>query len=405
MLDGSHHDQIWALKDQSNGQPLLGCGACLDRQVCGGLHTLNGGADAISCMSMCRCEDQARCDYVCPNAPRRYRLRLTEVSGWELDNIPLASEVPLPDLPDAVALIEGNVVGPRPIRDFDYVAFPLSLGFRHRGAQVRAKKSRELQQSFGAAPSQGWIASGVERDSFVERMWRLPQPKQAFEALKQAGVVFATSPNYSTYADSPRHDNLHAMKRIAWTWFHMVEAGIPTALHINGRTDHDFKRWANFAARQKNLKAVAFEFLTGAEPVEDGRRYVARLIDFVKTSGRSDLLLVIRGGPQWADELRSHFSQVILLDAGPYFKTVKRQRLEVNQHGKLSYIRHTTKTPSEMRALLRHNVNSKMAIYAAKRSPALQGELDLFVDLTPSKTLSPLQVEADHKASQLDLFP
>ena len=267
MLDGSYQDQVWAIKDQGNGQPLLGCGTCLDRQVCGSLHTFNGGADAISCMSMCRCVDAARCDYVCPNSPKRYIQRLSEVAGWELDNIPLAPDVPLPELPDAAALVEGNVVGQRPIRDFEHIAFPLSLGFRHRGAQSRAKTSRELQQSFGVAPSRGWIASGVERDSFVERMWRLAQPQQAFEALKRAGVVFATSPNYSTYVDSPRHDNLHAMKRIAWTWFHMVEAGIPTALHINGRTDHDFRRWAHFAARQKNLKAVAFEFLTGAEPL------------------------------------------------------------------------------------------------------------------------------------------
>lgn len=401
MLDAHHHGQVWAIKDQSTGQPLLGCGECLDRSVCGGLHVANGGADAITCLSMCRCEDKDTCDYVCPKATSRYVRRLDEVGGFEFDDIPLAPSVELPALPDVAPLLEGNVTGRRPLRDLAFVGVPLSMALVRRGMRSRAKTASEMQKCFGAVPGRGWIASGVERDSRVERMWRLAEPKQVYQAMKRAGVIFATSPNYSTYADSPRHDNLHALKRIAWNWYHMVEAGIPTALHLNGRTDHDFARWAEFAKRQTNLKAVAFEFLTGAEPLEDGARYVRRLINFTRTSGRTDLILVLRGGPSWVSELRPHFAGVMMLDSGPYIKTVKRQRLIMDSSGRVKYQSQHTTSAAEMRDLLRHNLEHKLAHHRGALLPTPQGELNFQLHREDS---SPAHGETDHEPPQIDLF-
>jgi hypothetical protein len=59
----------------------------------------------------------------------------------------------------------------------------------------------------------------------------------------------ATTPNYSLFVDRPRWDDLHAMKRIAIVHGEFLEAGMPGALHVNGRTDRDFERWRNSSSR------------------------------------------------------------------------------------------------------------------------------------------------------------
>lgn len=364
MLLASDHPQIWAIQDQSTGQRMLGCGECLDKNLCGGLQVAGGGANAVDCLGLCRCENQAKCDVVCPKATQRYVRRLNEVHGFDLGTVPQVKELKMPVLPSVALLVEGNIIGDRPLRDYDYAAIPLSMAIVDAGKNARAKRSHELKTSFGLAPKRGWIATGVEKDAYVERMWRLNSPRKVYGQMVDSGVVFATTPNFSTMADVPRHDNLHAMKRIAWTWHHMMAAGLQTALHINGRTDHDFVRWAEFARRQPALRAVAFEFLTGAEPKEQGQRYVQRLKLFARESGRSDLLLVLRGGNAWHPDLDGHFASFLQIDSGPYFKTVKRQRCYVSVSGKPVFRPSSTANQSETRALFRHNATAHLARHA-----------------------------------------
>ena len=376
MLPASDHAQLWALKDQSTGQPMLGCGACLDRKLCGGLQVTPGGAAAMDCMTLCRCSAPEKCDVVCTASPKRFLRRIWEVDGLDFSVIPIARPHRLPKLPDFVMLVEGDAVKDGVARMPHHVAVPLSMALAEAGKLTRAKTRTELQKTFGIVPRDGWILTGVERDSYIERMWRLPSPRKVYEGMRKAGAVFATTPNFSTIADVPRHDNLHAMMRIAWTWFEMIEAGLPTALHINGRTDYDFVRWAGFAKRQTNLKAVAFEFLTGAEPKSDGQRYVERLKLFVKESGRGDLVLVLRGGQQWLPELRPYFAQTLVIDSGAYFKTVYRQRMDIGSNGRAQYRSHKTKNTSEMRALFHHNLRAKLELHAGgARAGHLQPEL------------------------------
>ncbi len=401
MLPASDNAQLWALKDQSTGQPMLGCGSCLDRKMCGGLQVTPGGAAAMDCMSVCRCTDPDKCDVVCTAAPKRFLRRVREVDGFDFSVIPIARQHRLPKLPSLVMLVEGDAVKDGVSRVPHHVAVPLSMAVAESGKFTRAKTRMELQNTFGIVPGDGWILTGVEKDSHVERMWRLPSPRKVYEGMRKAGVVFATTPNYSTIADVPRHDNLHAMKRIAWSWFEMVEAGLPTALHINGRTDFDFVRWADFAKRQKNLKAVAFEFLTGAEPKADGQRYVERLKLFVKESGRDDLLLVLRGGLQWLPELRPHFAQTLVIDSGAYFKTVHRQRMVIASGGRAKYQSHKTKNPSEVRALFRHNLRSKLDLHAGV---AQVGQVQPELGFEAEAVVKPAPLPAEVDSTQMS-FP
>lgn len=399
MFDSPRDGQLWAAKDCGGGQALLGCGNCMDREICGGLHIANQSGSAVDCMVMC-CGNKGDCDLVCPNSPQRYMARLAEVDGLDLNTIPVAPDCPLPELPSLIPLVQGNIAGPRPFRDMPaMVAVPLSMALTGAGQMSRAKNAKEMQRSFGATPPRGWVVSGVEKDSRIERVWRICDPAKLYQSLKKARVVFATTPNYSAYINAPRHDNLHSMKRIALTWYEMALAGLPAALHINGRTDQDFRRWGQFARKQVNLRAVAFEFLTGAEPLQDGQRYVARLQLFVQEAGRKNLVLVLRGGHQWLPELRQHFADIVTIDSGAYFKTVKRQRLVFMANGRPTYVPQRTTSDAEVRALYAQNLVAKTAVYAGMLTPSPQRELDL-----GGSASSPLKNQADYEAPQLDLF-
>src|SRR3546814_12817682 len=54
------------------------------------------------------------------------------------------------------------------------------------------------------------------------------------------------------------------MKRILMATVEMMQAGLPTALHANARTDRDFERWGALIAARPEIQYLAFEFATGA---------------------------------------------------------------------------------------------------------------------------------------------
>jgi hypothetical protein len=227
----------------------------------------------------------------------------------------------------------------------------------------------------------------------------LPDISRIAHQLVHAGAVFATSPDFSTILDSPRHDNLHAMKRIAWVWYHMTQGGLCTALHVNGRTDHDFVRWAEFIRQQPAVKAIAFEFLTGTATKQSAELSCKRLAVLASTVGR-DLTLVVRGNADAARSLRASFKQVVFIDSTAYMRSMKRRRAYLNESGKVAYVPIRTSTVREARALLRHNIHTLRLAAASPPSPAEpdpQGRLDFNV--------LPTQEHADHETPQLTLFP
>lgn len=387
-------------KDVGPGQPLLGCGTCVDRPICGGLHLCNTGSLLVSCMSYCTCEDTSQCDIVCPRKPAEYVKRHREVDGWDLTNIPIARTVELPHLPDWIALLQGNLLTDgRALALDDCMALPLTYALRGRGHATRARTRQELAQSYGVRPRRGWVLSGVQEDPAVERIWPLPDISRIARQLVHAGAIFATAPDFSTIIDSPRHDNLHAMKRIAWVWYHMTQGGLCTALHLNGRTDHDFVRWAEFIRLQPAVKAVAFEFLTGTATKQSANQYCKRLADLAASVGR-DLTLVVRGNAEAAQSLRAAFNQVVFIDSTAYMRSTKRRRAYLNGNGNLSYTPVRTTTRREARALLRHNIQTLRTAATEPRLPTVpdpQAQLDF--DALPADQ------NADHESSQLTLFP
>ncbi len=398
MLRKDAHRVVATLKDISGHQPLLGCGNCADRQVCGGLHLKDIGALLVDCMSHCTCEDPASCDLVCPTNVQNFKRRFHEVDSWDLNNIPTTRDVPMPALPSWMPLYQRNLSGRRPIADEGVVALPFTLALRGTGPATHARTADELTRSYGVHPSGGWVLSGTQEDPDVERIWSLPDVSRIARQLVRSGAIFATTPNFSLINDSPRHDNLHAMKRIAWVWHHMTQGGLCTALHINGRTDHDFERWAEFVRARPQVKAVAFEFLTGSATKASAELYVQRLALFSKACDRK-LPIVIRGQASLTEQLLEHFSQVIKLDSTPCMRTMKRRKAVLRSSGALGHVACHTTTPRELRTMLEHNIRIHRARAEALLKPQIassQGTLDL--------RIAPAKQDTDDKAGQMSLF-
>lgn len=397
MLRDDAHRYVSTLKDISAAQPLLGCGNCADRNICGELHLRDTGALLLSCMEHCTCADAENCPFVCPRSTVNFFKRHDEVDGWDLDNIPPVRDLTLPRLPEWVPLFQGNLTGRRPWSGEPLIALPLTLALTGTGQTVRGRTSAELVRRYGARPSQGWVLSGTEDDPAVERIWQIPDLSRVARQLAHAGAVLATTPNFSLVVDSPRYDNLHAMKRIAWAWYRMTQGGLCTALHLNGRTDHDFARWAAFVKKRPQVKAVAFEFLTGSATKESADLYVERLCRFASDCGRR-LPLIMRGHAALSDKLAGAFERIVLLDSSPYMRATKRRKAFVKSNGVLGHALSRTTSPKETRALLLHNLQVHRArALAPRRHAAAQGELDF--------RFAPPEVQADNEPCQRTLFP
>jgi hypothetical protein len=181
--------------------------------------------------------------------------------------------------------------------------------------------------AFGIRPDTITLLTGTDRDPPLERWWGLGETarRSIIRALKSAGVELSTTPNYSLFIDRPRWDDLHARKRIAITHQEFLSEGLPAALHPNGRTEADFRRWAEYVGVREEITHLAYEFTTGTGWAGRREQHAAWLADLATSVGRP-LHLVLRGGLDVLPTLRSAFPSVTLLDTSTFMKTMMRQR-------------------------------------------------------------------------------
>lgn len=335
---------------------ILGCGKCVERPLCGGLQ-IHGLGPALSCLDHCDCSDPAACDLVCPRNPLSYTRRVAEVNGFDLANIEKRPSLPFPDLPQFIPVMYRSLRLDRPM-NLDLVAIPFSEMYRRKGKGKLAEPytRQELETKFRLRPDTRIVLSGVELDCHVEQWCGSVGRRDVVRGLRDVGVICATTPNFSLMADVPRHDNLHAIKRIGLIWSQLHDAGVPTALHVNGRTDHDFLRFREFLQVHDEIEAVAFEFTTGAANKERGRYYADLLIRLAGEIGRP-LTLVLRGGLVWASLLSRHFGNVVLLDTDAFNKTVYRFRGTLTPEGRLRWQKSPTPSGAPLDELLAKNLD------------------------------------------------
>jgi hypothetical protein len=205
-----------------------------------------------------------------------------------------------------------------------YIALRLADLIDFERGRARYRSRDHLCDAFKIDPTCGLILTGVDHDPVIERIWHLEARRPAiFRALSGLGIDCATTPNFSMILDVPRTDNLHSMKRIGILHNEMCEAGLPSALHVNGRTERDFERWGEFLEARPYINAVAYEFITGSGLSSRLPMHVHWLNKMIKGLSRQ-ITLIARGNPKCLDLLPTD-CVTVYIETTSFVKTVKRQ--------------------------------------------------------------------------------
>lgn len=329
----------------------LGCRGCPDFEHCGGLHI---DAGIFDCADLCSCADRSKCDMVCRSKPHAFFERVIEVDGFDLATIRRVAGLALTPLPDLVPLIDHKYSRTKTLGEM-VVAVPLYALFHMGSGEPLVRTRAELATRFLVPDDATVIASGVGRDVKVEAWWAFADRNRTMQTLRDLGIALVTVPNFSLFTNVPRPDNLHGIKRIGLSWAELMENGIPAALHLNARTDHDYARWTRFIAERAEVTCVAFEFGTGAGYRGKIEWHVEHLCALSLAVGRP-LTLVLRGGVQMLPRLRQHFDQVILIETDAFSRTLKRRRATITETGRLRWMRVRTPKGAPIDDLLLQNI-------------------------------------------------
>jgi hypothetical protein len=345
----SNTQALW--DDAETASASLGCSTCVDRGTCGGAHK---DSSFFDCNDYCRCADKQSCDLVCRGNPATFVARVREIRGFDLATAPRAPEVSVDPLPSMVPLIDHNSARQGRL-NFPIIAVPLYALIDLSNGLLKVKDREALASQFGIGSEARIVVSGVGRDRKIERYWELPNRAELLAQLQSLGIALITPPNFSVLTDVPRTDNLHAMKRILLAWVEMAEAGLPTALHVNARTERDYQRWADLIAARPEIQSIAIEFATGAGRGSRIAWHVARLRQLAADVNRP-LRLIVRGGTRALEPLRQSFDAVTVIDTDAFHKTLRRKQAYFTESGELRWRGHPTATGEPLDGLLQQNV-------------------------------------------------
>jgi hypothetical protein len=214
-----------------------------------------------------------------------------------------------------------------------------------------------LRTEFHLRPKTNIILTGTDQDPPLERWWQygMEGRRAAIAALRDLGVNMVAVPNYSLFADAPRWDDLHAMKRIALVHAEFLEGGVPAALHVNSRSDRDADRWRSFVRERGEITHLAYEFATGAGRAERRNIHAEWLARIADAAGRP-LVLIVRGGVEVLPVLTSAFAHVVWIETSAFMKTMKRQLAVLSGSGRLSWSPILTPANEPLDDLFEHNL-------------------------------------------------
>ncbi len=375
MLNRSHRDTLQSKTsrkgrkkwhDERQNVPSIGCSICPEYGACGGLKV---SKPLFWCLDYC-CREPKTCDVVCRNNPS-FVDHVREIGGFDLSNVPRASIVPRSALArTAPLLFHGN--SRNAALKTPFVALPFARMFDRRTGRPRFSSRADLCGAFKIDPLSSIILSGTDSDPPIENWWQMGHDNRltVIRALKEQGILLVTSPNYSLFVDQPRWDDLHSMKRIAIVHSEMLAEGVQAALHVNGRTDTDFRRWAEYLQSRPEIQVLAYEFATGTG--WQGRRevHIEWLTKLATDVGRP-LDIIIRGGAELIPALALTFANVTFIDTSAFMRTMKRRRAVLTEGGRLFWRASPTEMGAPLDDLLSENVAS-VAAWIRSRFPAMR---------------------------------
>lgn len=337
-----------SLWHQSGQEMKLGCTMCPELRRCGGLSI---AAPAFNCMDLC-CGNPKGCRrYVCPNQ-RRYSTLVNEAGG--LDLRPYKGRVvPMLAIPDYVPCILdiGDLAGPLPL---PVVAVSLYALIDSKTGLPRYDSRQDLLARFRIDPDARIVITATGKDRNVERFWHVFRAKKTAEALRRLRPALIATPNFSMHADTVRHDNLVSMSRIVSCFEEFAAAGLPTAVHVNGRAPHDFHRWIDYLNTSPSIYAVSYEMGTIGRSAPRRAWHAEQLAALARAVPRP-LTLLLRGGFKHLPELSGAFSRIIVLDSSANMKA-KMRRSAHRVTGRLCWSPCPTPEGQAIDELLMHNV-------------------------------------------------
>lgn len=239
------------------------------------------------------------------------------------------------------------------------VALPLYRMFNRQDGSTRFTSHEALCAAYGVAPGTFILLSGTDRDAPLERWWSFGEihRRKIIRTLRRNGIGLVTTPNYSLFIDVPRWDDLHAIKRIALVHHEFASEELPAALHVNGRTETDFRRWTDFVAARPEITHLAYEFTTGTGWAGRREQHAEWLTTLSESVGRP-LSLVVRGSTEVLPALIRAFARVTVLETTSFLKTVMRQRASSNGTSHLCWSPAPTIEGAPIDDLLSHNMNT-----------------------------------------------
>jgi len=344
----------------------LGCGSCPDRRECGGLRPQ---AAIFDCLDLC-CGKPERCDNVCRNNPT-FADRVREVGSFCLKTIPAATVIPqAPMLPMIVPLVYHGSRRDEMIA-MPAVALSLYAMFNRIDGTPRYASREALCRALGITTESTIILSGTHHDRPLETWWALGESKRRIiiRNLRDNGISLVTSPNYSLFTDAPRWTDMHSIKRIAITHSELVSEGLPAALHVNGRTETDFKRWGSYIDAHPEVTHVAYEFTTGTRWTGRREQHITWISALARSAARP-LHLLVRGGLDLLPELSRSFACVTLIETSCFVKTMKRQRASISKASRVVWSSDPTGAGAPLDDLFHHNIRTVHHWVAAKSAVA-----------------------------------
>ena len=291
---------------------------------------------------------------VCRFNQRLFVARMREVGGLDFHTAPRTRANGVPTMPMIVPFVDHRY-GRAAVLDEPMVALSLYKLVNFATGKLRVTSRAELAARFLIPEAAQVIVSGVDKDLPIERWWKSKDRGSFLSSLDELGITLVTTPNYSVLTDVPRTDNLYAMKRILLVWTEMASAGIATALHVNGRTEHDYLRWSDLIAKRPEIEILAFEFATGCGRAERIDWHVNQLCGLADRVGRP-LAIVVRGGGRKLEELRQNFAQVTLVETEAFARTIRRRRAYLTEAGRLEWAEFPTPVGAPIDDLFAHNV-------------------------------------------------